>query len=114
MTGALAKAAEYEAKAWRMASGEDRAAYLELARAEREQAALQGDGGAGAVALAKSPAAGYPAIDVLVAKASAARSVATALLAMADEGRLGELEADIARMRAAAGSGAQFARRKIA
>jgi hypothetical protein len=47
----------------------------------------------------------FPAIDTLVTKAAAAQSVADALLAMADSGQLGQLEADIRRMRQAAAAG---------
>lgn len=53
----------------------------------------------------------YPAIDTLVAKAAAAQSVATALLAMASDGQLPQLERDIGRMRRHAEAGRPFMRR---
>lgn len=47
----------------------------------------------------------YPAVDLLVQKATAARSVADALLDLAKAGRLGDLERDIAAMRRDTASG---------
>lgn len=52
----------------------------------------------------------FPAIDMLVTKAAAAQSVADALIAMANAGQLGQLEADIRRMRQAASAGHQVAK----
>jgi hypothetical protein len=52
----------------------------------------------------------FPAIDTLVTKAAAAQSVADALIAMANSGQLGQLEADIRRMRQAAEAGHQLAK----
>ena len=47
----------------------------------------------------------YPAVDLLVDKANAARSVATALMELAKAGRLADLERDIASMRRHVSSG---------
>ncbi len=52
-----------------------------------------------------APDGGYPAVDLLVDKATAARSVATALIELAKAGRLADLERDIARMRRDISSG---------
>jgi len=58
--------------------------------------------------MTSTQAAKYPAIDLLVQKAAAAQSVATALMEMAKAGRLGDLERDIAAMRRFVSSGGQL------
>jgi hypothetical protein len=47
----------------------------------------------------------YPALDLLTEKATAARSVATAIIELAKAGRLGDLERDISALRRDFGSG---------
>ena len=47
----------------------------------------------------------YPAVDALAVKSSRARSVASGVIEMAAEGRLGELARDFARMRGDVDSG---------
>jgi hypothetical protein len=87
------------------------------AKAYRELAAAQPDDvpePAGPGAAAMSSPGGFPAVDVLVAKAATAQSVSKALIAMADEGRLGDLARDVGRLAQAAESGVQLVRRPVA
>ncbi len=85
----------YQATAMAAPDRETRETYLEAARTLRKRADASG----------VSPARGgdtdldFPALDALTEKAAALRSVSKAVVTLAAEGQLGQLERDVARLR---------------